>query len=162
VPSGLKLHHRGHFRPIARQMVSIKETYASVMVKHISPTPFELLLKITGLLRQEDLKTYLSWQPFLREASWVSGSGSLNLSRDEESGIMPGLILGLTSSLVEQGVDNPDRLLVFIIANWEIVEVGVIEEVFEFLGRFHPKARIEALCLHSEEVQVMEVILAAG
>jgi len=132
------------------------------MNKYISPTPFELLLKITGLLRPEDLKTFLSWLPFLKEASWVSGLKSLNLSREEESGIMPGLIFGLASSLVEQGVANPDRLLVFIIANWEIMEIGVIEEIFDLLGRCHPKAQIEALCLHSEEGQVLEVILAAG
>ena len=142
-------------------MVSIKETYASVMAKHIPPTPFELLLKITGLLRPEDLKNYLSWLPFLKEACWVSGSGSLNLNREEESVAIPGLIFGLSSSLVEQGVTNPDRLLVFIIANWEVVEVGVIGEVFEILGRCQPKAQIEALCLHSEEGQALELILAA-
>ena len=160
--SGLKTHFYERIRSIARQMVSIKGTYASAMDKHTSPTPFELLLKITGLLRPEDLKTYLSWLPFLKEASWVSESWSFDLNRREESGAMPGCIFGLASSLMEQGTANPERLLVFIIANWEVVEVGVIEEVFDFLGRCHPKAKIEALCLHSEEVQVLELILAAG
>jgi hypothetical protein len=143
-------------------MVSIKETYASVMNMHTTPTPFELLLKITGLLRPEDLKTFLPWLPFLKEACWVSASRSLDLNQQGESGSDPGLILGLASSLVEQGVVNPDRLLVFIIANWEIVEAGVIEEVFDLLGWCHPNTQIEALCLHSGETQALEMILAAG
>jgi hypothetical protein len=141
-------------------MVSIKETYASVMDKHTTPTPFELLLKITGLLRPEDLKILQPFLSFMKDAFWVSGSRMLHLVHGGESGALHGLIFDLAYSLEEQGASNPDRLLVFIIANWEIVEVGVIEEVFELLGQCHPEAKIEALCLHSEESQAIEVILA--
>jgi hypothetical protein len=132
------------------------------MDKHPLPTPFELLLKITGLLRADDLKTFLPCLPFLKEARWVNGSRLLDHVQAGDSGAMPGLIFGLASSLAEQGVASPGRVLVFIIADWEVMETRVIEEVLDLLGRCHPKTRVEALCLHSEEGQVLEVILAAG
>ena len=130
------------------------------MEKHTLPTLFELLLKITGLLLPEDLKILQPWLSLLKEALWVSGSRSLCLVQEGNGVALHGLIFDLSSRLGGQGTFNTDRLFVFIIANWEVVEVGMIEGIFELLGQCHPEAKIEAMCLHSEGSQAIELILA--
>ncbi len=142
--------------------MTIWKRHAWAMDEITPKTPFELLLRITGLLRAEDLKSLLPYLPFLKEATWASGSRLLDQIQSGESGALPSMLFGVASSLADQGASRPARLLAVVIADWEALEVGVIEEILDLLGQSYPKARIEVLWLHSEGDVAFEVILAAG
>ncbi len=128
-------------------------------------SPFELLLRITGLLEVQARRTFQAWFPFLKDARWASGSRPLDQVQGGYGGrpsALPNLIASLTVNLAEQGLAHSDRILVFIVADWEQVETVLIESVLDLLMASHSEARIEVLLLHAEEAITLEIIMAAG
>ncbi len=111
------------------------------MSHHTSPNPFELLLRVVERLEAQDLKVLQSMVPFLERGAWISrrllpdGSGAS----------------GPASRLSSDPVDPPDRVLAFILANWDQMECRYLEQIMNGLEDGFPGARIEALPLATGE-----------
>ena len=90
--------------------------------------------------------------PFMERGTWISrrllldGSGA------------SGLVSRLSSDLV----GPPDRVLAFILANWDQMECSYLEQIMNGLAEGFPSARIEALPLAAGEGLSVELILMVG
>ncbi len=132
------------------------------MKKVAHSPPFELLLLLTCLLRDEDLRSLKPWVPFIHQAQWVSGRVLCSRSGGGGGEDLENLITELTCRLTAEGATNPSRILVLLLTDWEVMEPGVIERVLNQLVRWCPEAHIEAMWPMSMQGNALDLILLAG
>jgi hypothetical protein len=132
------------------------------MKKDAPRIPHDLQLLLTCLLRSNDLKTLGSWIPFVTKAQWAAGRVSCHLFDSVCSDDLGAVILELTSSLAARGMGEPSQVLALVLTNWEVMEVGLLEQICNHLHRSYPEARIEALWPSAAEGGTLDLILLAG
>ncbi len=125
-------------------------------------SPMIWLLKVASLFRED-------WQwawmrealPLLVEAQW--GTRLLDI-RDGEPAPeeLDGLLDSVTEFVDPIGLLRPERVLVFVLADWERFSVTLVEPIFSRLSDRFPEAKIEGLLLHQEGSMDLEIVLAAG
>ena len=125
-------------------------------------TTFEMLLLVAGHLRGLDLDTFHAWVPFMQEARWLSAGLRQGSSEGIDMELVEALVLSLAGQLEGTGSATPGRVLVFLLADWERMELGSIERILGLLGNRLPGARIEAMLLSSGEGRVLDLVLVAG
>ena len=91
------------------------------------------------------MNALIPWIPLMRHARWATG-----LARQGRMGAysphdLYALVVSLTSSLEDQGVTKPSRVLALILMGWEFMDVPAIEQVLIHLARIYPKLHIDAL-----------------
>ena len=132
------------------------------MKKEAHSPPFELLLLLTCLLRDEDLRSLKPWARFIHQAQWASGRVLCNHSGGGDGEDLENLITELTCRLTAGGATNPSRVLVLLLTDWEVMEVGIIERALNQLVRWCPGAHIEAMWPMAMQGNALDLILLAG
>lgn len=125
-------------------------------------TPYDFLLLLTCLLQDEDLKSLRTWTPFFHEAQWASGRLLCSQSDGGDDEDLDTLVTELTRCLAERGITDPNRVLVLLITDWEVMEAAVIERVMNRLVQWYPGAHVEALWPMAMYGRALDLILVAG
>lgn len=123
---------------------------------------FRLLLQVAGQLRSEDLETFRSWVPFLEQAQWVGGRMIMDSPSRPQSRALNDLVEGLFSRISNLGEEEPLRIACFLLADWEHLEVSLVEQVIGLLGDRFPRVKIEALLLDASTEGVLDLVLVVG
>jgi len=71
------------------------------------------------------------------------------------------LVEALILRLQVLGIGTPRRILLFLIANWEVQSAYLLERILSQLAQQCPIARLEAIWLTSRAEATIEVILVA-
>ena len=132
------------------------------MKKKAPQIPFDLLLLLTCLFRDEDMKAIGPWFPFKHETRWTSGRVLRDCFGAFNHDDLDTVLKGLAANITEQGVENPGRVLAIVLTDWEVMEASVLEQVLNHLWRIYPEAHLEALWPSSIEAGALDLILVAG
>ena len=132
------------------------------MKKDEPQTTFELLLLLTCLFRDEDMKALRPWFPFMHKGQWATGQVRRVGCDAFDSHDLDALVLALVSSLEDRGVTKPDRILALLLTDWEVMDITAIEQVLLLLSRIYPEVHIEALWPSSSQGETLDLFLIAG
>jgi hypothetical protein len=153
--------HGWKMRFFLGQGVSIDGPQLAVMKKEASQIPFDLLLLLTCLFRDGDMKALRPWLPFRPGTRWASGRVLRDRFGAFHHGDLETALEDLAAAIRDTGAEDPGRVLAIVLTDWEIMEVSVLEQILNVLWRIYPEVHLEAQRPSSVEAGTLDLILVA-